>query len=72
MKHWIDDDLSTEQIENLINLWIVGRNAKRNRVIMRLRLIDGLTYEQIANVMDMSPRGIVKIVYKCLAQMAHK
>lgn len=36
-------------------------NAKY-RDIMRLRLIDGLTYERIAEIADMSPRYIRHLV----------
>ena len=36
----------------------------RDRVILEKRLIDGLTYERIAEDMDMSPRQIKNIIYK--------
>lgn len=37
----------------------------RNREIMKSRLIDGWTYERIAEFYDMSDRQIKRIVYKC-------
>lgn len=66
MKHEINKELSESDIENLIKQWVVGFKAERNRAIMRLRLIEGLTFEQIAERMDMSVRGVVKIIYHWL------
>ena len=34
------------------------------RTILRLRYIDGLTYEKIAEEVDMSPQQVKTIVYK--------
>ena len=41
----------------------------RNRNILRLRYIDGLTYEKIAEEMDMSTQQIKTIVYKSQAKL---
>jgi hypothetical protein len=38
---------SDEMIAEAIDRWVVGRFAERNRIILKLRLIDGYTYEQI-------------------------
>lgn len=57
-------ELSKTKIEALISEWIVGRNAKRDRRILHKRLIDGLTYERLAEAEDMSVRQIKNIVYK--------
>lgn len=45
------DRLISEQIHN-----------ERNRRIMHLRLVDGLTYERIAEAVEMSPRYIRALV----------
>ena len=37
-------------------------HSERDRRIMRLKLIDGLTYERIAELVEMSPRQIKTIV----------
>lgn len=66
MKHTLPREISRAEIEELIDSWIVGRYGERNRKIMRLRLIDGLTFEQISERVDMSTRGVVKIIYRCL------
>ena len=48
------DRLISEQIHN-----------ERNRRIMHLRLVDGLTYERIAEAVEMSPRQVYRLVKKC-------
>ena len=39
-------------------------HSSRDRIILEERLIDGLTFERIAEDMDMSPRQIRSIVHK--------
>ena len=58
-------DLSKHELNELIDEWIIGRNAERNRAILRRRLFDGVTYEKLAEEFDMSVRQIKAIVYKC-------
>lgn len=55
---------SRSEIERLIEEWIIGKNAKRDRAILKDRLLDGLTYEKLAEKHDMSVRQIKNIVYK--------
>lgn len=57
-------DLSKTQIAAIIDEWIVGYMAMRDRQILKRRLIDGLTFEQLAEEFDMSTRQIQNIVYK--------
>lgn len=57
-------DISRTEIEALIDEWTIGKHAERDRDILRLRLLDGLTYEKIAEKKDMSVRQIKNIVYK--------
>ena len=59
------DELSRSQIDWLIDEWIIGANAERNRKILRRRLFDGITFERLAEEFDMSVRQIKDIVYKC-------
>lgn len=42
-------EYSKSEIENGIDEWIIGRNGKRNRLILKLKLIDGLSYTEIAD-----------------------
>ena len=53
---------SRSEIEHEIDEWIFN---ERNRRILKRRLLDGLTYEQLAEEFDMSVRQIKNIVYKC-------
>lgn len=57
-------DLSRTEMSALIDEWIIGRNAERNRAILKRRLLDGITYEKLAEEFDMSVRQIKTIVYK--------
>ena len=57
----IADNLSNSQIEHLIDEWC--HNA-RYREILKLRFVDGMTFESIAEQVDMSVRQIKNIVYK--------
>ena len=54
-------EYSNSQISELIDDYI--HNA-RNRAILKDRLIDGLTYERIAEIHDMSYQQIRTIIYK--------
>ena len=58
-------NLSRSEWENLIDEWIVGRNADRNRQILKRRLLDGITYERLAEEFDMSTQNVCSIIYKC-------
>ena len=54
-------DLSRTELENIIDEWIYN---ERNRLILKRRFLDGLTYEQLAEEFDLSVQAIKKIVYK--------
>lgn len=55
------DDLSTIQISHIIDMYV---HSDRNRAIMKRRLIDGVTYERLAEEFALSDRQIKNIVYK--------
>ena len=55
-------DYSRSQIEAVIEEWVLN---ERDRNVMKRRLIDGITYERLAEEFDMSPSQIKRIVYKC-------
>lgn len=57
-------DYSSTELNTAIDEWIVGANAQRNRAILKSRLIEGLTFDALAELYDMSPRQIKRIVYK--------
>jgi DNA-directed RNA polymerase specialized sigma24 family protein len=54
------DRLISEQIHN-----------EKYRRIMHLRYVDGLTYERIAEAVEMSPRQIKNIVKSCSGSIMH-
>ena len=54
-------DYTNSQIERLIDEYI---HSERNRKILKRRMIDGVTFEKIAEEFDMSDRQIKNIVYK--------
>ena len=57
-------DLCRSEIENLIDEWIIGRNAERDRSILKRRLIDGITYEKLAEEFNLSVRQVKNVVYR--------
>lgn len=57
-------DVSRSEIESVIDEWIVGRNAERDRHVLKRRLIDGLTYEKLSDETGLSVRHLKTIVYK--------
>ena len=60
----LTEDLSQPQLSELIDTWIIGRNAERNREIMKRNLIDGIGFEPLAEEYKLSVRQVKYIVYK--------
>lgn len=59
MQHYIA--LTNSELAEMIGEYI---HSERDRQIMKLKLIDGLTYEKIAEIFEMSPRYIRSLVKK--------
>ena len=57
-------DISRTDIETLIDEWIIGKDAERNRKILKRRLIDGITFEALAEEFGLSVQRTKAIVYK--------
>ena len=57
-------ELSRTELEHLIDEWIIGRNAERDRKILKRRLIDGVIFDDLAEEFDLSVRQVKNIVYK--------
>lgn len=55
-------DLSRSQYEHLIDEWVF---SERDRAIIKRRLLDGITYERLAEEFDLSVRQTKTIVKKC-------
>lgn len=59
-------EYSNSQIREIIAEWI---HSERDRRIMERRLIDGVTFERLAEEFDMSVRQTKAIVYKAQEQL---
>lgn len=62
-------DLSREEIENLINSWILN---ERDRMIIHRRLIDGIRFEPLAEEFGLSVTQTKRIVYRCTQTILSK
>jgi DNA-directed RNA polymerase specialized sigma subunit len=54
-------DLSRSEWEHLIDEWIF---SERDRAMLKRNLLDGRTYEQIAEQFDMSTRQVARLIPK--------
>lgn len=54
-------DYSRTELNDAIEEWILN---EKYRAILKRRLLDGITFEKIAEEFEMSPRQIKRIVYK--------
>ena len=59
-------EYTNSQIRGLIAEWI---HSERDRRLLERRLIDGVTFERLAEEFDMSVRQIKNIVYKTQEQL---
>ena len=55
-------DYSKTELTEAIDEWILNQ---KHRDIMKARLIDGVCFEPLSEMFDMSPRQVKRIVYKC-------
>lgn len=57
------ETLTRSEVEQLIDERIIGRNAERNRKILKRRLLDGICYEPLSEEFDLSVRQVQNIIY---------
>ena len=57
-----DVNLSRSQISAIIDEWIFN---ERDRAVLKRRLLDGITYERLAEEFNLSTRQVKNIVYRC-------
>lgn len=57
---------SNDEIRAVIDNYVRGRNAERNRKLLKRRLIDGVTLERLAEEFDMSVTQVKDIIHKNL------
>lgn len=68
-KEMISKLSSSEQIA-LIDEWIVGKHAKRNRRILKMYIVDGIgSYEKIGEKVHLSTTQVQKIVTRGCARI---
>ena len=65
-KHLPIEEISNSKIEELINEWV--HNAK-DRDMLKRRLIDGVTYEMLAEEFEMSDSQVWHRIDKAKAQL---
>lgn len=54
---------SRSEWEHLIDEWVIGRNAERDKAILKRRLLDGVLLEPLAEEFDLSVQQIKTIIY---------
>lgn len=59
-------DLSNSQIENLIDEWV---HNSRNRQIAKSRFLDGLTYEKLSELYELSVNQVKNIIKNVKKQL---
>jgi Mor family transcriptional regulator len=62
-----DAMISNQEICDIIDSFVRGRNAERNRALLKRRLIDGVTLERLAEEFDMSVTQIKDIIRRNLS-----
>ena len=53
-------EISRTEYENIISEWI---HSERDRKIIRRKILDGITFEQLAEESDLSVSQVKRIVY---------
>lgn len=56
--------MTKHELDDLIDEYVIGRNAERDRKILRRKLYDGITFEQLAEEFGLSVRWAKEIVYR--------
>ena len=57
-------DLGRTELDTLIDEWIIGKNCGLERTVLKLRLFDGLTFEELAERIDRSPKQARTIYHR--------
>ena len=61
----LTETYSRSDLERVIHEWINGAKGDRNRQLVARRLFDGLTFEELAEEFDLSPKQARNIFHKC-------
>lgn len=68
-KDLVDYKMDAREWEKAIDDYVIGKNAHRDKTILKLNLIYGYSYTYIAEKVDMSVRQVANIVPKRLVQI---
>ncbi len=68
-KDLVDYKMDAREWEKAIDDYVIGKNAQRDKTILKLNLIYGYSYTYIAEKVDMSVRQVANIVPKRLVQI---
>ena len=55
---------SRSEWEHLIDEYVIGKNSERDRRIIKRRLLDGITFETLAEEFDLSVTQTKNRIYK--------
>lgn len=64
LKYYIHGEYSVSEITNVINEWVYGQYAERNREILKCRFIRGMTIEAAAEANDVSDTCVKDVMEK--------
>ena len=54
---------SRSEWEHLIDEYVIGRNAERDKALVKRRMLDGILLEPLAEEFDLSVQQIKTIIY---------
>lgn len=57
-------DMPKSEWTRLIDEWIIGSNAERDRALIKRRLFDGVCFEPLAEEFGLSVQQVKSIFYK--------
>ena len=60
---------SRSEWERLIDEWVIGRNAERDKAILKRRLLDGVLLEPLAEEFDLSVQHIKTIIHNAQSKI---
>ena len=63
------ENISNSELAMLIDEWVRGLHAERNREMLKDRLINGMLFESLAEKYNLSVRATQNIIYRACEQL---
>lgn len=63
------ENISNAELAMLIDEWVRGLHAERNREMLKDRLINGMLFEPLAEKYNLSVRATQNIIYRASEQL---